>query len=170
MVETSGFSLSLLSSFMVLGEPPYTVPSPGPSARRTILHGTSQLLPKGWFSFIRTLESTYPYLSGSTYPESLAQEKAWVSLLLLILLSRPAPPTLYFTSSRQFVRGQPMGRKPGKNFWTFAHQFIWFWITYWKLKLAPVAPCLQGGPVGQNVPPSKYRGAEWNVGKVHVTG
>lgn len=77
-----------------------------------------RLLLEGWYSFIRNLESTDLHLSLSVYPESTAQEKAWVAYSFSsdnLLLLCPCPLPLNFTSLWQFVCAQPLGRKPEKN-------------------------------------------------------
>lgn len=134
--------------------------SPVPSAGRTVLHGTSQLLLKGWFSFIRNLESTNPDLSLSLCPELPAQEKAWVTYSfssVSLLLLRPSPPPLKFYKLMTVCMCSADGQKTWKEFLDFSPPVCLIWITCWKLKLAPIALCLQGGPVGQSVVPSEYR-------------
>lgn len=85
-------------------------------------------LPRGMIFFHqkRVVHLSWPLC---LYPELLAQEKAWVTYSFSsasVLLLCPSLPSLNFTSLWQFVCTQPMGRKPGKNFWTLAHQFVWF--------------------------------------------
>lgn len=166
LAQTSGFSLCL-SYFMVLEELPHhsphervSCPFSCASAGRTLLHGTSQLLFEGSFSLIRNLESIYSDLSLNLYPEPQPRKKlGWPVISLLLLSSCSyAPPqlTLNFTSLWQFVCAQPMSRKPGKNFWTLAHQFVWL-TNLLRAKIGIHCPVPSGSLMGQSMPPSEYQ-------------
>lgn len=69
----------------------------------------------------------------------------------------PFPTPLKFYKLMTVCMCSADGQKTWKDFLDFSPPVCLIWITCWKLKLAPIALCLQGGPVGQSVVPSEYR-------------
>lgn len=148
--------------------------SPVPSAKRTILHGTSLLFLKEWFSFIRNLESTCPKLSISLYPEPLAQGKVWVtscfSSLANLLLLYSFPPPLKFYKLMTVCICSADGQKTWKEFLDFSPPVCLVWLACWEQKLASVAPVPSGWSSGAECATIWVSGTEWEVGDAHVTG
>lgn len=129
-----------------------TALSPVPSAGRTVLHGTSQLLLEGWFSFMRNLESACSDLSLSLYPEPLAQEKAWVTYHFSsanLLLLCPSLPPLKFYKLMTVCMCSADGQKTWEEFLDFSPPVCLVWLTCWELDWHPLPLRLQGGPVGR---------------------